>query len=240
MAITQTIATLPAVLNDSATFYEDIAERNNSLVTIVLPSINAWATQANLTQAEINAKALQVAAQAVDGGYSQDYINTNFVGVNNAQNITAVKTFTVSPIVPTPTTDFQAATKKYADLKQSKSELSYNLNTSTFIANALASGAVIERGSNANGQYIKFADGTMICHMQRYLLGAANANTVFTFPHEFASNAYQETWGLMSQGGNYMNTYSLAGSRTTTSITIVKSSAYEETAARIIVIGNWK
>ena len=78
MAITQTIATLPAVLNDSATFYEDIAERNNSLVTTVLPSINTWALQANTTQAEINAKALQVASQAVDGGYSQDYINENF------------------------------------------------------------------------------------------------------------------------------------------------------------------
>ena len=104
MAITQKIATLPAVLNDSATFYEDIAERNNSLVTTVLPSINAWATQANTTQTEINAKAAQVAAQAVDGGYSQNYINDNFIGVNNAQNITAIKTFSVSPIVPTPTT----------------------------------------------------------------------------------------------------------------------------------------
>lgn len=115
MAITQTIATLPAVLNDSATFYEDIAERNNSLVTTVLPSINAWATQANLTQTEINTTAAQVAAASVNGGYSQNYINTNFVGVNNAQNITEVKTFTASPIVPTPTTDFQVATKKYVD-----------------------------------------------------------------------------------------------------------------------------
>ena len=57
MAITQTIATLPAVLNDSATFYEDIAERNNSLVTTVLPSINAWALQANSLALEIQAKA---------------------------------------------------------------------------------------------------------------------------------------------------------------------------------------
>ena len=97
MAITQTIATLPAVLNDSATFYEDIAERNNSLVTIVLPSINDWATQANTTQTEINAKAAQVAAQAVDGGYSQDYINTNFVGVRNTNitvNVGAGQTYT--------------------------------------------------------------------------------------------------------------------------------------------------
>lgn len=117
MAITQTIATLPAVLNDSITFYEDIAVRNNSLVTTVLPSINAWATQANLTQTEINAKAAQVAAQAVDGGYSQNYINSNFIGVNNAQDITEVKTFIASPIVPTPVTDTQAVNKQYADLK---------------------------------------------------------------------------------------------------------------------------
>ena len=130
MAITQTIATLPAVLNDSATFYEDIAERNNSLVTTVLPSINTWAIQANTTQAEINAKALQVAAQAIDGGYSQDYINSNFfsqdyinsnfIGVNNTQDITEVKTFTVSPIVPTPTTDYQVANKKYVNDNLSK------------------------------------------------------------------------------------------------------------------------
>lgn len=125
MAITQIISTLPAVLNDSETFYEDIAERNNSLVTTVLPSINAWATQANTTQTEINAKALQVASQAVDGGYSQNYINDNFfsqnyindnfIGVNNAQDITEVKTFIVSPIVPTPTANAQAANKKYVD-----------------------------------------------------------------------------------------------------------------------------
>lgn len=115
MAITQIIATLPAVLNDSETFYEDIAVRNNSLVTVSFPSINTWATQANALAVEVNDKAAQVAAQAVDGGYSQTYINTNFVDVNNAQNITEVKTFTVSPIVPTPTTDYQVANKKYID-----------------------------------------------------------------------------------------------------------------------------
>ena len=53
--------------------------------------------------------------------------------------------------------------KAYVDLKQSKSELTYNVNTSSYIANTLASGAIIERGSNANGEYIKFADGTLIC-----------------------------------------------------------------------------
>lgn len=54
--------------------------------------------------------------------------------------------------------------KEYADLKQSKSELAYDVSTSSYIPNTLASGAIIERGSNANGEYIKFADGTLICN----------------------------------------------------------------------------
>lgn len=33
----------------------------------------------------------------------------------------------------------------------------------TGIVGSLSSGAVIESGSNANGEYVKFADGTMIC-----------------------------------------------------------------------------
>lgn len=32
------------------------------------------------------------------------------------------------------------------------------------IVGALASGAIIESGDNANGRYIKWADGTQICH----------------------------------------------------------------------------
>jgi hypothetical protein len=43
-------------------------------------------------------------------------------------------------------------------------------------------GAVLEFGSNANGEYTKFADGTLIC--SRYNLAP---NTVYSFPHAFAT-----------------------------------------------------
>ncbi len=49
-------------------------------------------------------------------------------------------------------------------------EVAYDDDTSSFISNTLASGAIIERGSNANGEYIKYVDGTMICK-------ASHANT---------------------------------------------------------------
>jgi len=37
------------------------------------------------------------------------------VKLTGAQTVTGVKTFSSSPIVPTPTTDMQSATKKYVD-----------------------------------------------------------------------------------------------------------------------------
>ena len=54
------------------------------------------------------------AVVAVTGDYEASEV-TNAVTDNTNQNITAIKTFTVSPIVPTPTADFQASTKKYVD-----------------------------------------------------------------------------------------------------------------------------
>lgn len=52
----------------------------------------------------------------------------------DAQNITGVKTFIVSPILPTPTTDYQGATKLYADsqdLLLSATTVAFNANAAT-------------------------------------------------------------------------------------------------------------
>lgn len=57
-------------------------------------------------------------------------------------------------------------------------------------------GAILERGSNANGEYIKYADGTMICWSNSRPLGnlAATLGAIFytgsqtwTFPQQFVS-----------------------------------------------------
>ena len=46
-------------------------------------------------------------------------------------------------------------------------------------------GALIERGSNANGDYVRFADGTQICTVQ--LGSAAGGDTQWVFPASFAA-----------------------------------------------------
>lgn len=45
-------------------------------------------------------------------------------------------------------------------------------------------GAIIESGSNANGKYIKYADGTMICQMKAILQGGVNSITL-DYPQAF-------------------------------------------------------
>jgi hypothetical protein len=101
--------------------------------------------------------------KTINGSTILESGNINLVDLTTNQTIAGVKTFSSSPIVPTPTTGTQVANKTYTDGKVSKTEVAYNVDTSSFIPNTLASGAIIERGSNTNGEYIKFADGTLIC-----------------------------------------------------------------------------
>lgn len=66
------------------------------------------------------------------------------------------------------------------------------------IVGAIADGAIIESGSNSNGYWAKFADGTLVCwlHPQTPVIGEAeinlsrngryeSANIVLTPPHAF-------------------------------------------------------
>lgn len=58
-------------------------------------------------------------------------------------------------------------------------------------------GAIIERGSNTNGDYVRFADGTQIC--THVLLGSASAGVTWTFPAVFS--AAPDVIGTGSSGG---------------------------------------
>lgn len=49
----------------------------------------------------------------------------------------------------------------------------------------LPTGAVMERGSNANGEYVRFADGTQIC--TQTLSGATSGPTSWVYPAAFAA-----------------------------------------------------
>ena len=228
MAITQIIATLPAVLNDSETFYEDIAVRNNSLVTVSFPSVNAWATQANALAVEVNAKALQVASQAVDGGYNQTYINTNFVGVNNAQTIAEIKTFSSNPLsTATQSTNANALTKYSAVVKNSGDETIAGIKTfsSTISGSINGNASTVTNGVYTTGdQTIEgvkaFSSSPIVPTPTAGDNSTKVATTAFVlanFTASLAANGYQKLpggliiqWGTMpytSDNGNATITF---------------------------------
>ncbi len=72
-------------------------------------------------------------------------------------------------------------------------------------------GAIIEQGSNANGNYVKFADGTMICYFRdstsvttTTAAGSfyAGGPTAYTFPVAFVGNPIVAPGGGYATGGS--------------------------------------
>ena len=57
------------------------------------------------------------------------------------------------------------------------------------IVGALSAGAIIERGSNANGEYVRWADGTQVCRFVTPAIGTESGqfSTTCTFPAQFIS-----------------------------------------------------
>lgn len=59
-----------------------------------------------------------------------------------------------------------------------------------YITGALAEGAIIESGENANGRYTKFADGTMICWVN-------TTRTGVKIPNAYTNDIYTSTLSLI-------------------------------------------
>lgn len=126
----------------------------------------------------------------------------------------------------------------------------YDNDTSTFIANTLTSGAIIERGSNANGSYVKYADGTLICSLATFVSDQAIATAygalftgtrTWTFPHVFSSTPVASNQGKWGTGSSW-NT---SGGANTTGVTFifldnVSRAVGTNTYLNYIAIGRWK
>jgi len=66
-------------------------------------------------------------------------------------------------------------------------------------SNGVPTGAIIERGSNANGDYVRFADGTQICWIKRLPIGYVSSYRLvgtWVFPAQFSDSAIVGAGGL--------------------------------------------
>jgi hypothetical protein len=102
-------------------------------------------------------------------------------------------------------------------------------------------GAIIEQGSNANGSYIKFADGTLIC---THSYQAGNATTItsfgtFTFPATFSSlTGLSFVCRAATSGSPAPYVYFYTEPTTTTYIPLVASSGIY-TLFLMTAVGRW-
>lgn len=95
-------------------------------------------------------------------------------------------------------------------------------------------GAVVERGSNANGQYVRFADGTQIC--VHVLASSAVGQQSWTYPAAFSANLYNLAT-VDATGSYYANT-------TYSSLSSMTFGAYSGTSrvsvgVLLLTIGRW-
>ena len=112
-------------------------------------------------------------------------------------------------------------------------------------ASGLPTGAAMERGSTANGEYVRFADGTQIC--TRTNLTAANASTTsgalfrsadvaWTFPASFAAAP------VVTGDADDADAWCVAGTPGTTTVNLRVMSSVTKGATltlRALAVGRW-
>tara|TARA_R110001606_G_scaffold2504_4_gene10964 strand:+ start:2781 stop:3557 length:777 start_codon:yes stop_codon:yes gene_type:complete len=133
----------------------------------------------------------------------------------------------------------------------SKSKISYDNDTASFISNTLTSGAIIEEGSNANGNHIKFANGTIILFREitADFTTASTTAQLFTLPSTILPTYSGISTYLTSLTADVplqvSYSKSLRGAAFGLSSTAISVYPYDNTAGtsfsfNIQIISNWK
>ena len=136
------------------------------------------------------------------------------------------------------------AVANITDLAYAKSNILGTVSQSA----GIPTGAVIERGSTASGDYVKFADGTLICtsgttNIATPSYGANTNSNIFTVT--FAANFFNSSFlfiGIAVPSASY-DAYGATGSYPASSssggITIRNGASAQSFNVRYVAIGRW-
>lgn len=100
-------------------------------------------------------------------------------------------------------------------------------------------GAIIERGSNANGAFVKFADGTMMCTVS-FTGYSAGVLKIITLPAPFAQAGpnYQAVSGGVTPVSNYDFNWTAYADRTTAGF--ISQNTEPQNIVTLLVVGRWR
>ena len=123
------------------------------------------------------------------------------------------------------------------------------------IVGALSAGNIIESGSNANGEYVRFADGTQWCWaiLTALPVSATRARIIWSYPASFGEASSPVICGIVDMASAYVAAGSLVAhvvmaevvSRTTANVQVLRgdSANINQTANYklwVLAIGKWK
>lgn len=104
-------------------------------------------------------------------------------------------------------------------------------------------GAIIERGSNANGDFVKFADGTLICTQTLALAAASTASANIWGGPTAASWTYPATFiAAPALAGSSLSTHFLSFESSSSGGTIISWSYVQRTGTlslKAVAVGRW-
>jgi hypothetical protein len=110
-------------------------------------------------------------------------------------------------------------------------------------------GSIIERGSNSNGEYVMFADGTMICTRQIFLasLGAAVSYTTglnryaftWTYPAVFSSASAVSGSGTDQTAVGFIGGLGSSSGSSSVHQYITPTNGLTSVTIRVVAIGRW-
>jgi hypothetical protein len=118
-------------------------------------------------------------------------------------------------------------------------------------------GAIIETGDNANGSFIKFANGTLYCTKKNHTLSYLNTGAIFgawTFPHSFIDADRYTDFMIMRlaadaslappvyRQGVRMDTAADSFAHTTANLAMLSDAAYTDEgdmSVNAFAIGRW-
>lgn len=239
-----------AALADSATASSDAALALSVANGIDAKATSALATAASAestaTVANTNASTALSTANAIDAKATTALSTANTAKTASDQATADVATLTTalagkaSLSGATFTGPVAGITKTMIGLPNVDNTSDANKPVSTLQAAAIA--AVVSSGTTANGTWVKFSDGTMICrHTVSVTTTAANtqATTGWTFPAVFTTTPV-----VVATPANYNSNQLITGgsdgtNMTTTSIRLVSSSSGITVSMGCIAIGRW-
>ena len=119
-----------------------------------------------------------------------------------------------------------------------------------YITGALADGAIIESGENANGRYVKWADGTMICTalltnqtlMFNVSMGGFYRNNNFnvTYPAAFVGIPYIDVCAGVANNLLWSTARAISNTNTELGVFHVESSTLSGINVVYLAVGRWK